>query len=576
MRHAHGLLACCLAVAASALGTAVSDEPPPLLLHASLEPASSSGPCTVLQLQQSTVPAATTWFRLRRAEPNASMPAPIHPDRHSGAGFWFLRTPPKPAGQLPREVQQLAFQAAGMFNAGLEPTIVPVNLTGGGRAQLKYVAEAWSERSDLATVAGAPPARLLATSAVMTFSFDDRGFSAGLHFQNFTATDLAPGWVTVRAHPSDAALYSLAKSVTWAAFQPTGRTNTSTGRPLFALDTALQDSKFTTREFPHPEINVSWSQPGVYYVGIYGAWNGRYGFSYPKPENGVRTYFSSPLVGGGEEEEDSEEGEGEFQPLAIVIPFENGSHPVPGLPRGFAGPVFIGAAIPGDQRLALMVRGITVFDGGTAHLPLLHGASSPQSAPETIEMDVPEGLTVIPPERWSFENDYGESYTTATDVTNVTGGGAVPLGYKRLRLGKPAGAAWDFQNTTLRLYVAVEDQQIVGRVFPHARIRGYTLLVNGSGGIIDRDRAKQVRADNWQPLALTVKALRPVATLPKRLHMDFSWASFDEFAPQVKERSFLRRFILNRSSWPRQARDKRRESSKTDRLSALLSRRLLA
>ena len=30
----------------------------------------------------------------------------------------------------------------------------------------------------------------------------------------------------------------------------------------------------TTREFPTPQINVSFSQPGVHFVGIYSAWNG--------------------------------------------------------------------------------------------------------------------------------------------------------------------------------------------------------------------------------------------------------------------------------------------------------------
>lgn len=74
------------------------------------------------------------------------------------------------------------------------------------------------------------------------------------------------------------------------------------------------------------------------------------------------------------------------------------------------------APIPGDQRLALMIHGITVFEGGTAHLPVLHGASTTHSAPETIEMDVPKGLRVIPPLRWSFENDYGSYESLATNA----------------------------------------------------------------------------------------------------------------------------------------------------------------
>jgi hypothetical protein len=106
MLRSDGLLAVCLAAITISKSETAANK---ASLHAWLEPPSSSGPCTVLQLQQSTIPADTTWLRLRRAEPGASMPGPIHPDSHSSAGFWFLRTPSKPAGQLPRGVQQVSF-----------------------------------------------------------------------------------------------------------------------------------------------------------------------------------------------------------------------------------------------------------------------------------------------------------------------------------------------------------------------------------------------------------------------------------------------------------------------------------
>jgi hypothetical protein len=388
-----------------------------------------------------------------------------------------------------------------MFNAGLEPTIVPVNLTG-AQTTTVYVVEAWTDRSDLGVAV--PPARLLATSATMLFSFNDLGFSTGLQFHHFEASEVAPGWLTVRAQPSNASVFRLAKSVTWAAFQPTGQAN-ARGRPLFSLDTALLNDKYRTREFPQPAINASFSQPGLYFLGIYGAWNGEYGFSFPKPGNGIRTLHSFPLVDNAD-----------FQPFAIVIPFTNGS--VPALPRGFAGPVHICRSIPGDQRLALKVRRITVFDGGTVHIPLLHGAPTAASAPEWIELELPEGMDISPPGRWSYENDYGASFTDVTHVSNQSGGGSVAAGYNRLRLGKEAGAAWGFHNLSLRLRFTIAEH-LVGRVFPVAKIRGYT------GALVNR-----ARTDNWQPLALVVKALTPVTRLPRRLHTDFCWASFDEFS----------------------------------------------
>ena len=60
----------------------------------------------------------------------------------------------------------------------------------------------------------------------------------------------------------------------------------------------------------------------------------------------------------------------------------------------------------------------------------------------------------------------------------------MPLGYTRLRLSKPVGAAWGYHNTSLRLYVAVENHQLEGRVFPLARIRGYRQASNQSFGYL--------------------------------------------------------------------------------------------
>ena len=79
-----------------------------------------------------------------------------------------------------------------------------------------------------------------------------------------------------------------------------------------------------------------------YYVGIYGAWNGEYGFSAPNPRNGVRTQNSFPVA--------TIDGIAHFQPFAVVVPWENGTTPV--LPAKFAGPVHYSNPIPGDVRLA--------------------------------------------------------------------------------------------------------------------------------------------------------------------------------------------------------------------------------
>ena len=44
--------------------------------------------------------------------------------------------------------------------------------------------------------------------------------------------------------------------------------------PSFELDTVALGDQYSTRLFPTPTANLSFSGPGVHYVGIYGAWNG--------------------------------------------------------------------------------------------------------------------------------------------------------------------------------------------------------------------------------------------------------------------------------------------------------------
>ena len=64
---------------------------------------------------------------------------------------------------------------------------------------------------------------------------------------------------------------------------------------------------------------------------------------------------------------------------------------------------------------------------------------------------------------------------------------------------------------------------MAGRTYREARVRGYS-------GV-----AQQLRADNWQPLAIHVEALAPSHAaprlqLPKRLRTAYCWAQASEFA----------------------------------------------
>ena len=288
------------------------------------------------------------------------------------------------------------------WNTGGLPTVQPTPCQSPQTVQ--FVVEAWRGRADLEPAT----AVRLAASAPLAFTFDDRGFARGLQLVDFAAQDVPgePGHVQITAVPNNATMYrNEARLVSWSGFQPAGTVDAASGLPAFALDMGLLASgmrQYSTRYSSAPAINVSFSQPGVYYVGVYGVWNGEYGFTDPKPNAGVRTYYSFPL--------DTATGRA-FQPMAIVIPYENGT--VPAVPPGFAGPRHVTPPIPGDRRLALVRTHLTVFHGATIMLPLTQpGASGAAFGPAIIELDLPPHLTLVP--TWSPSNNGVGAY-------NVTG-----------------------------------------------------------------------------------------------------------------------------------------------------------
>eukprot|EP01051_Picozoa_sp_SAG22_P005001 SAG22_NODE_285_length_12974_cov_2.969087_2_plen_911_part_00 len=474
-------------------------------LTARLSPAVSTRPCTVLEIEQASVPAATTWFRLVSATPGVPVPTQMVGEDGGEAGLWFIRTARKAGDAGPKGIQQFPFLAAGMFNAGNVPEIVPANLSS-SVARNSFAVEAWSDRNDMSDGA---EAKLLSTSAAMEFSFDDGGFSANLKFDGFkvAASRAVPGLLTVSARPTNATAFGDAKLITWYSVTPADWADEASGLPTFRLATDLLGDMYTTREFPTPSANISLSGPGIHFVALYGAWNGEYGFSQPLPENGVRTFNSFPL--------DNISGT-TFQPVAVVVPWENGT--VPPLPRGFAGPVHWAEPIPGDVRLALRVNRITVFHGSTVEIRCVHGPSHPSGgafAPETVEIELPIGLALVPPKGGGGGGGVG--WDNATDVSALAGGGTVAAGYRRLRLLKAAHSEWSYMNIAVQIKTAVLDKALVGQTFTAARIRAYSGAAKN-----------QLRSDNWQPLAITVKALVP-APLPKRLHTAFCWAGVKEF-----------------------------------------------
>ena len=476
---------------------------------ARLQWAESPRPCAVVQIEASGVPAQSNWFRLRGVSPGWTFPifCDSYPDCDKGpTDQWFPRTQ--------QNLTQYAFY-------GTQSTISG----SGARSVNTFVVEAWTSRSDLGD---SSQARLLAKSPALVFTFDDKGFSRGLDMGPFSATDTEAGEAIVVAHPTRTDAWSMVELMTWSGWHFTGKHTAASKRPVFAFSEGLLFEQFTPRQYPltpddrHVHLNVSFSSPGIYYLGMYGVWNGVYGYTAPAPENGVNG-GSFPQV------HDSTTGKMIFQPLALVVPWENGS--VPLLPTGFLGAVHQTRPIPGDQRLALLSHAITVFHGGSIWVRCTHG-NSVAAGPSTIELELPEGLQLL--ESGLSGKGLGlMGFENITDVSALLGGGHVSPGYLRVRLDKSLAARWGEQNT-LKLQFAVTDSALVGRTFALAKIRCYS-TVRG-----------QKRPDNWQALSITIKALVPVPVLPKRLHTSYCWSCVSlalapiAFAPRVLVRSFAR------------------------------------
>ena len=137
----------------SATATTCSPAEAAPQLEVKLNPSTSIFPYSVAEVDQSSVPAAATWFKLVAASSNEYWPC-----GSAGGGVpipkqlslcWFPRTPPKDRGHFqegPLGIQQLPFGA-------LDAAAPASNFT--------LVVQAWSDRNDLGDGVNAT---LLATS----------------------------------------------------------------------------------------------------------------------------------------------------------------------------------------------------------------------------------------------------------------------------------------------------------------------------------------------------------------------------------------------------------------------------
>ena len=464
----------------------------PAVIDATLEPSTSNHPYSVIRINDSSVPTNTSWFRLD-VSPAPSAPSPPGPcwDECCEWPCWFQRTPGSAGGSASSgrgatALQEFAFKAA--------PSHVPSVTT-------QVVLEAYSVRGGLGDDAAA---KLLGRTAELQFHFDDQGFARALSLVNFSVTERRPGQLTISATADNATAWKQAQSVAWSGYVNVTSPPTATGPPRFIMDN-LQSTQVYSAKL-QLGLNLSYSLPGLYFVGVYGVFNGDYsGGAGEHPAIGTKTEGQFPL-----------DPAGVFQPVAIIIPFENGTEP--SLPPRFSGIVHVCQPLPGDTRLALRTSQITVFNGGSVYLPVHDLNNGRAPAPDFVELDVPAGLTLL--DQWPSNTaasgpDHYREYNVSVLSAADSSGGPLPAGYVRVRLLKGAGRDWTWLNQAVKLQMAI-DPNLCGRSFPHARIRAYNGVANGR------------RKDNWQPLALKVVKLKPI-TLPKRLRSSFGWDYAAEF-----------------------------------------------
>ena len=174
-----------------------------------------------------------------------------------------------------------------------------------------------------------------------------------------------PGTVRMTLTPANSASKKLAAetdNVWWFGYKYTGVT--AGGIATFAEDPTID------MRAPAPNLDLSLSLPGIYFVGIFGSF--ATGVCKGAPEGGdgfvsQRAPIATLNAAGTETA---------FQPFAVIIPFGNGT--VPPLPAGFKGQHAVLPAIPGDARLALHPNEdgqfrMSMFDAG---LQILGGRNS--------------------------------------------------------------------------------------------------------------------------------------------------------------------------------------------------------
>jgi hypothetical protein len=249
---------------------------------------------------------------------------------------------------------------------------------------------AWTDRSD-----GSSGARCLASATSTVVVRYDMSYTR-LHW-DVSATPLAASPGTVRlgltAHDDSKsrAAATATERVWWFEWRPAA---TQPAQPAAAQ--FVEGGVMAMLPAAPAEWLVSLSEPGLHFFGVWGSFN-----THPpqmaggSDQGGGFVSHTAPLVRCGNSSELS------FQPVAVSIPFANGSVAA-ALPVGFCGDHIRLPPIPGDLRVSLPVADddaqrptITMFDGGTLTLTLLFGGAGVATGVEFVEFEMPPCVKVL-------------------------------------------------------------------------------------------------------------------------------------------------------------------------------------
>ena len=379
---------------------------------------------------------------------------------------------------------------------GHDPVDPPHNSKGASKGSFTVQLSAWKGRNGTR----------LATAAASEVVHYDKGYTA-LRW-NLTAQPRGtPGAVRLTLTPANGESEPFAAETQrcwWFRYKYTS--TPKGGVAGFAEDVTIEKS------LEPPTFDLSVSLGGqIYFVGIFGSFSNGISGGFPQGAPGFVSQ-RAPLV----QLTATDMG---FQPLALIIPFANGT--VPSLPEGFKGPQVRLPAIAGDARFALQPSEgkastqLTFFDGGAVSMRLFYPDT--KTLVEFIELELPSCMAMQ-----NVSKNYRYTVATVTEgTTGATGGSSGDSGggggHYRVRLTPYPAGRWASDQRELWLHplisCAAPSTQVV-------KIR--PLLTEAAASL----------TDNWQTLEVDVKPVpTPPKTLPHRLAPSLTWAPTYHFGP---------------------------------------------